>query len=186
MAFLNNRTYCSEIDGYLAKFSRGMMSSLRLTKVVRPTLEDRFMSHFTTLSKANSGTAALPASAALAGRALLSAIFILSGISKISAPAGMVAYIESVGLPFPALALVLAILVELAGGVALVLGYRTRLVAAGLAVFSVATALAFHNQLADQNQFIHFFKNLAMAGGLLQVVAFGAGRFSLDARLARA
>lgn len=122
------------------------------------------------------------ASAALTGRVLLSAIFLLSGISKISAPAGMIGYIESVGLPFPTLALALAILVEVVGAVALIAGYRTRLVAAGLAVFSIATALAFHNQLGDQNQFIHFFKNIAMAGGLLQVVAFGAGRFSLDAR----
>ncbi|MBA1275421.1 DoxX family protein [Stutzerimonas azotifigens] len=135
------------------------------------------------LSTSNN-TIAISASAALAGRVLLSAIFILSGVSKISAPAGMIGYIESVGLPFPTLALALAILVELVGGVALVLGYRTRLVAAGLAAFTVVTALAFHNQLGDQNQLIHFFKNIAMAGGLLQVVAFGAGRFSLDARRA--
>ncbi|MDB6443749.1 MULTISPECIES: DoxX family protein [Pseudomonas] len=128
--------------------------------------------------------ASLSSSAAFAGRILLSAIFLLSGVSKIGASAGMVAYIESVGLPFPSLALAIAILVEVVGGVALILGYRTRLVAAGLALFSVATALAFHNQLGDQNQFIHFFKNIAMAGGLLQVVAFGAGRFSLDARRA--
>ncbi|ROO31704.1 LysR family transcriptional regulator [Pseudomonas sp. AF76] len=126
----------------------------------------------------------MSSSAAFAGRILLSAIFLLSGVSKIGASAGMVAYIESVGLPFPSLALAIAILVEVVGGVALILGYRTRLVAAGLALFSVATALAFHNQLGDQNQFIHFFKNIAMAGGLLQVVAFGAGRFSLDARRA--
>lgn len=122
------------------------------------------------------------ASASLVGRVLLSAIFVLSGLSKISAPAGMIGYIESVGLPFPTLALAIAILVEVVGGAALILGYRARLVAAGLAAFSVATALAFHFQLGDQNQFIHFFKNIAMAGGLLQVVAFGAGRFSLDAR----
>lgn len=122
------------------------------------------------------------ASASLVGRVLLSAIFVLSGLSKINAPAGMIGYIESVGLPFPTLALAIAILVEVVGGAALILGYRARLVAAGLAAFSVATALAFHFQLGDQNQFIHFFKNIAMAGGLLQVVAFGAGRFSLDAR----
>ncbi|MDU9030327.1 DoxX family membrane protein [Pseudomonas mediterranea] len=126
----------------------------------------------------------LSSSVALSGRILLSAIFLLSGVSKIGASAGMIAYIESVGLPFPSLALAIAILVEVGGGIALILGYRTRLVAAGLALFSVATALAFHNQLGDQNQFIHFFKNIAMAGGLLQVVAFGAGRFSLDARRA--
>lgn len=122
------------------------------------------------------------ASAALIGRVLLSAIFILSGVSKLAAPAMMIGYISSVGLPFPQLALVVAVIVELGGGLALIAGYRTRVVAAVLALFSVATALAFHNALADQNQFIHFFKNIAMAGGLLQVVAFGAGRFSLDAR----
>ncbi len=121
-------------------------------------------------------------SASLLGRILLSAIFILSGISKISAPAMMIGYIGSVGLPFPELALAAAIAVEILGGAALIAGYRTRLIAGLLAVFSVVTALIFHSALADQNQFIHFFKNIAMAGGLLQVVAFGAGRFSLDAR----
>jgi putative oxidoreductase len=65
-----------------------------------------------------------------------------------------------------------------------VLGYRTRIVAAWLAIFSLATAVAFHHNLADQNQFIHFFKNVAMAGGLLHVVAFGGGRVSLDGRRA--
>ncbi|MHC2148945.1 DoxX family protein [Pseudomonas sp. 210_17 TE3656] len=122
------------------------------------------------------------ASASLVGRVLLSAIFILSGFSKLAAPAMMVGYISSVGLPLPQLALALAIIVEIGGGLALVAGYRTRTVAALLAVFSVFTALAFHNALGDQNQFIHFFKNIAMAGGLLHIVAFGAGRFSLDAR----
>ncbi|MFY0727259.1 DoxX family protein [Pseudomonas sp. NFX15] len=122
------------------------------------------------------------ASASLIGRILLSAIFILSGFSKLAAPAMMIGYIGSVGLPLPQLALAVAIIVEIGGGLALIAGYRTRTVAAVLAVFSVFTALAFHNALGDQNQFIHFFKNIAMAGGLLQVVAFGAGRFSLDAR----
>lgn len=134
------------------------------------------------LSSATDSSVTLSASASLTGRVLLSAIFVLSGISKVSTPAGMIGYIESVGLPFPTLALAIAILVEVVGGIALILGYRTRLVAAGLALFSIATALAFHNELADQSQFIHFFKNIAMAGGLLQVAAFGAGRFSLDAR----
>jgi putative oxidoreductase len=122
------------------------------------------------------------ASASLVGRVLLSVIFILSGFSKLAAPAMMIGYIGSVGLPFPPLALALAVIVEIGGGIALIVGYRARAVASVLAVFSVMTALAFHNALGDQNQFIHFFKNIAMAGGLLQVVAFGAGRFSLDAR----
>jgi putative oxidoreductase len=129
----------------------------------------------------SAGVAAL-AVLPLAGRVLLSAIFLLSGFSKISAPAATLAYISSVGLPFAHLGLAIAIVVELVGGAALVLGYRTRLVAGVLALFTVATALAFHSNLADQNQFFHFFKNIAMAGGLLQVVAYGAGRFSLDAR----
>jgi putative oxidoreductase len=119
----------------------------------------------------------------LAGRVLIASIFLLSGLSKISAPAMTIGFIQSVGLPFPTLAFATAVLVELVGGAALVFGYRTRLVAALLAAFSVATAISFHADLADQNQFIHFFKNIAMAGGLLQVVSFGAGRLSLDAKL---
>jgi len=120
--------------------------------------------------------------ASLVGRVLLSAIYLLSGFSKLAAPTATIGYIASAGLPFAPLGLAIAVAVEVLGGVALIAGYRTRIVAAVLAVFTVATALAFHNNLADQGQFIHFFKNIAMAGGLLQVVAFGAGRFGLDAR----
>ena len=120
--------------------------------------------------------------AAFAGRVLLAAIFVLSGFSKIADPASALGYISSVGLPFPQLGLGIAILVEVVGGIALILGYRTRLVALTLAIFSLATAGFFHSALGDQNQFIHFFKNIAMAGGLLQVVAFGAGSISLDGR----
>ncbi|KFI06300.1 DoxX family protein [Massilia sp. BSC265] len=115
------------------------------------------------------------------GRVLLAAIFIFSGIGKALAPEGTIGYIESVGLPFPTLALVAAVAIELGGGVMLALGIKTRLVAAALAAFSVVTALVFHNTLGDQNQLIHFMKNIAMAGGLLQVVAFGAGAYSVDA-----
>jgi putative oxidoreductase len=125
---------------------------------------------------------ALADAASLVGRVFLSAIFVISGVSKIAAPAATIGYIESAGLPLAPLGFALAVIVEILGGLALIAGYRTRLVAAGLAGFTLATALAFHGNLADQNQFIHFFKNIAMVGGLLQVVAFGAGRFSLDAR----
>jgi len=110
------------------------------------------------------------------GRVLIAAIFILSGISKITDPASAMAYISSVGLPLPAVALAAAIVVELVGGALLIVGYRVRTVAAVIALFSVATAVFFHNNLADQNQFIHFFKNIAIAGGLLQIVAFGKAR----------
>ena len=120
--------------------------------------------------------------AAFGGRIAIAAIFILSGASKLAAPAGTIGYIASAGLPLPTVAYAIAVAVELLGGIALILGYRTRFVAAALAVFSVAAAFGFHNQLADQNQFIHFFKNIAIAGGLLQIVALGAGRVALDAR----
>ena len=119
------------------------------------------------------------------GRVLLAAIFIFSGIGKALAPAGAIGYIESVGLPFATLGVIAAVAIELGGGVMLALGIKTRLVAAALAAFSVVTALVFHNALGDQNQLIHFMKNIAMAGGLLQVVAFGAGAYSVDALGAR-
>ena len=67
----------------------------------------------------------------------------------------------------------------------MILGYRARLAAAMLAEFCIATAVLFHSNVADQNQLVHFLKNIAMTGGLLQVVAFGAGRFGLDARARR-
>jgi putative oxidoreductase len=118
----------------------------------------------------------------LVGRILIAAMFLLSGLSKLAAPSYTVGYITSAGLPLPWLGYAIAVAVEIGGSLALIAGYQTRVVAALFAAFSIATALAFHNHFADQNQFIHFFKNVAMAGGLLQVVAFGAGRFSLDAR----
>jgi putative oxidoreductase len=115
------------------------------------------------------------------GRALLSAIFLVSVVGKLQAPAATIGFIASAGLPFPPLAYAVAVLIELVGGLALLVGFQTRTAAGALAIFSLATAVGFHSNLADLNQFIHFFKNVAMTGGLLQVVAFGAGAFSLDA-----
>ncbi len=116
---------------------------------------------------------------ALTGRVLLAAIFVLSGLAKFADPAGTAAYVASAGLPAPTVAALGAALLETVGGIALIIGFRTRLVAIALAVFSVVAAAFFHADLGDQNQFIHFFKNVAMAGGLLQVAAFGSGRFAL-------
>ena len=125
---------------------------------------------------------AQPAFVPLIGRILIAAIFLLSGASKLAAPAGTIGYIQAAGLPLPSAAYAIAVATELGAGLLLVLGYRTRIVAAWLALFSIATAFGFHHDLADQNQFTHFFKNIAMAGGLLQVVAFGGGRLSIDGR----
>lgn len=122
--------------------------------------------------------AALP----LIGRLLLAAIFVVSGVGKIAAPAATIGYISAMGLPFPELALAGAIGIEVLGGLLLAVGLYTRGTALALAAFSIATGVIFHGAIGDQNQFIHLMKNLAMAGGLLQVAAFGAGSISLDAR----
>jgi putative oxidoreductase len=131
-----------------------------------------------TTSNSNSGV--LP----FVGRILVATIFILSGLGKIAAPAATQGYITAMGLPAPMLAYIGSIAIELGGGLLLLAGYRTKLIAAALALFSIVTAFIFHHALADQNQMIHFLKNFAMAGGLLQFVAYGAGRISLDSRVA--
>jgi putative oxidoreductase len=124
-------------------------------------------------------------SVALAGRVLIGVLFLMSGLSKLAAPAATQGYIASVGLPAPVAAYAVAVAVEVLGSSLLIAGVRTRLVAAGMAVFALATALTFHKNFADQNQMIHFMKNIAIMGGLFQVVAFGGGKYSVDGWLAR-
>jgi putative oxidoreductase len=119
---------------------------------------------------------------AFIGRILIGLPFAMSGLSKLAAYGPTTAKIAAVGLPFPPLAFAVAVAVELGGGLLLVLGYRVRPVALGLALFSLATAVSFHGDFADQNQMIHFLKNVMMAGGLLQITAFGAGALSIDNR----
>ena len=119
----------------------------------------------------------------LAGRILISAIFILAGASKIGGYAGTQAYMESQGVPGALLPLVIA--TELGGGILVVLGLFTRYAALALAGFSMLAALLFHANFGDQMQQILFMKNFAMAGGFLFLVAHGAGAFSLDARRAK-
>lgn len=116
----------------------------------------------------------------LIGRLLLSAIFLISGVSKITGFAGQVAYAESVGIPMAGAAIIAAIIVELAGGVALVLGWHVRTAAAALALYTILTALLFHFDFSQQMQQIQFLKNMAIAGGLLYVLGFGAGTLSLE------
>jgi putative oxidoreductase len=114
------------------------------------------------------------------GRVLLGLPFAMSGLSKLAAYGSTTAAIAAAGLPFPPLAFVVAVAVELGGGLLLVLGYRVRPVALALAVFSLVTAVSFHSQFADQNQIIHFLKDVMIAGGLLQIVAFGPGAISIE------
>ena len=120
-----------------------------------------------------------------AGRVLLGLPFAMSGLGKLGSYALTTQMIAAVGLPFPPLAYAVAVVVELGGGLLLIAGFRTRIVALTLVLFSVATAVSFHGNFADQNQMIHFLKNIMIAGGLLQIVAFGAGAFSVDGRAQR-
>lgn len=119
--------------------------------------------------------------AAFAGRTSLGGLFAMSGAGKLADPSTALAYIEASGLPLPVAALVCAIFVELGGALALVLGAGARAAACLLAAFCLAAGLIFHADLSDPGQAVQFWKNLAIAGGLVQVAAFGAGRFSLDA-----
>lgn len=117
-----------------------------------------------------------------AGRLLIGLPFAMSGFGKLTAAGATRQVIASAGLPFPLLALAVAIVVELGGGISLIAGFHTRLVASALAVFSIAAALSFHTNFADQNQLIHFLKDVMITGGLLQIIAFGAGALSVDNR----
>ncbi len=111
-------------------------------------------------------------------RLLLALIFIVSGYGKIGGYAATQAYMEAMGVPGMLLPLVIAL--ELLGGIAIVLGWKTRFVAFLLAGFSIVSGLLFHFKPDDQLQMIMLMKNIAMAGGLLLLVVHGAGRYSLD------
>jgi len=119
----------------------------------------------------------------LLGRILIASLFVPAGFEKLTGFKGAVDYAASAGhLPVPSLAIAAAIAIELGCGLLLLVGWKARWAAAGMALFAVATALAFHNNFADVDMQIHFFKNLAIAGGLLNFVYFGAGPFSIDNR----
>ena len=123
----------------------------------------------------------------LVGRVLIAALFLPAGISKLTGFEGTVGYISSAGVPLAALAAALAAAVEIIGGAAVLLGYRTRIAAAALALFTVAASVLFHAYWAtpaDQAmvQSLLFFKNLAIVGGLLVLAANSTGRWRLDSR----
>ena len=114
------------------------------------------------------------------GRIMLALIFILAGVGKMMDPAGTMGYMQSEGLPgallWPTIAL------EVLGGLAVAVGFKTRYAAIALAIFSVAAAVIFHRNFADQMQMILFLKNIAMAGGLLLLAAGGRTAYSMDNR----
>ena len=121
--------------------------------------------------------------AAPVGRIMIALMFVTSGFSKISGYAGTQGYMEAMGVPGALLPLVIA--VELLGGLAVMLGWHTRIAAFLLAGFSLLSALLFHANFGDQMQMIMFMKNVSIAGGFLMIVALGGGAFSLDSKLNR-
>ncbi|KQZ99652.1 hypothetical protein ASD64_15160 [Mesorhizobium sp. Root157] len=135
----------------------------------------------------NTSTVAAPASsnasvAILVGRVLLSALFVLSGFAKLTAISGTAGWFESIGLPLPTLTAVVVGLVEFLGGLAILVGFKTRIAAILLAVFTLgATAIA-HLDFADQMQVLMLQKNLGLVGGFLLLAAVGAGSISIDGR----
>ena len=118
----------------------------------------------------------------LGGRILLAAIFVSAGIGKIGGYAGTQAYMESSGVPGALLPLV--ILLEAGGGLAVMLGWKTRIASLALAAFTLLAAFIFHSNLGEKMQMILFMKNLAIAGAFLLLAVHGAGAWSLDARRA--
>jgi putative oxidoreductase len=118
--------------------------------------------------------------ALLVGRLFYSSLFVLFGYFKLMAYSGTVTYMAAKGLPAPSLFAVLAVVFELGGGILMLVGYQTRLVALALALYTLVAALIAHTNFADTNQLIHFMKNMAIVGGSLAFFASGAGAYSLD------
>jgi putative oxidoreductase len=118
--------------------------------------------------------------AAPVGRIMLSLMFVYSGIGKISGYAGTQGYMEAMGVPGTLLPLVIAL--EILGGLAVMLGWHTRIAAFLLAGFTLLSAFIFHANFGDQMQMIMFMKNISIAGGFLMIVSLGGGAFSLDNR----
>jgi putative oxidoreductase len=127
---------------------------------------------------------------ALIGRILIAAIFVLGGITKLTHVDATAGYMSSVGIPAPSTLAIIAGIAELAGGLAILAGFLTRIAALGLLVYLIVTTLVFHHfwnlsGAEQQMQMTQFLKNLAIMGGLFLLVAHGPGRYSLDARLRR-
>ena len=114
----------------------------------------------------------------LFGRVLISALFFLNGIFKINNYEGTIGWMESFGLP--GILIIPAIGLEIIGPILIIIGYQTRIAAAALSLFCLATAIIFHNDFADQVQLTAFLKNIALAGGFLFLVVNGAKGFCLD------
>lgn len=118
------------------------------------------------------------------GRLLMSSLFIWDGIGQLRNPSATAQYFASVHVPLPNAAIWISMIVHLLGGIALLVGFKTRWAATLLALVSIGTAFGVHLQIGGLDNTIHFYKNLAMTGGFLYVIAFGAGALSVDGKAA--
>jgi putative oxidoreductase len=116
----------------------------------------------------------------LVARILMCGAFIWDGVLQLRNPVAAIGYFESVGIPLPNLAVWPSIALHLLGGLAILVGFKTRWAAAVLALFCLATAFGMHLPAGDLDNMTHFYKNMVMAGGFLYVMMFGAGAFSMD------
>jgi putative oxidoreductase len=134
------------------------------------------------IATAKSGLSTNASALTLAGRVLLSIIFILAGFAKPTAISGTAGWFASIGLPLPTVTTVVVGLVEVVGGIAILVGFQTRIAAIVLGLFTLAATAVAHLDFADQVQVMFLQKNLAIAGGLFVLAAFGAGALSIDGR----
>jgi putative oxidoreductase len=122
----------------------------------------------------------------LVARILLSVMFIMAGLQKFGDLGGTAGYISSVGLPAGSVLAVLTAIFEVVGGLAILVGFQTRLFSYLLAAFCVVASIFFHANFADMNQMLFFMKNVTIAGGFLALSVAGAGGISIDGRRGRA
>ena len=120
--------------------------------------------------------------ALLIGRILVALLFLVAAYNKFNGLAGTVAYFTRLGVPAPSIVAPLAAAFELASGILLLVGFKTRLVALAIAGFVIIAALLAHTNFADGNQLNHFLKNFAIVGGCLALFVTGAGAYSMDAK----
>ena len=114
----------------------------------------------------------------LVGRILLSALFLIEGIGKIFMQENVVMYMEDYGVP--GMLFIPAVVVEILFPLLLIVGYKTRLAALVMALFTLTVAIIFHTDFSDGMQLISFLKNLAIAGGFMIIIAYGSNKFSID------
>ena len=115
------------------------------------------------------------------GRLFLAMMFLMAGLSKIGNYAGTQGYMEAMGVPGALLPLVIAL--EALGGLAIILGWQTKIASLALAGFSVVSAVMFHNDFSNQAEMSSFMKNITIAGGFLLLIAHGPGAYALDNRV---